>query len=99
MSTTVEVFSISRLLVYPSQKFLFLRRIVAVAARFDFSLASKWWHLVQNSHRILHFGAERRIVLFGGIRDVIATRRSGYAVNGDNGSARLLLPGGVRRWS
>lgn len=90
--------SMRRLLVHTSQKFLFLTRIVAVAARFDFPLASKWWHLVQCSHRILHFGADRRIVLRGEVRDVIATRRSGYPVNGNHGSAQLLLPGGVRHW-
>jgi hypothetical protein len=71
---------------------------VTVAARFDFPLARKGWHLPQFSHRMLHFGAERRIVLFAALRDAIATRRSGSPVNGNNGSARLLLPDGVRHW-
>ena len=69
---------------------------MAIAARFDFTLARKGWHLPQFSHRMLHFGAERRPVLFAGVRDVIATRRSGHPVTGNNGGARLLLPAGVR---
>jgi hypothetical protein len=67
-------------LVQTSQKLILLRRKVTVAACFDFPLTSERWHLAQSAHRILHCGAERRIVLLVPFCDLIITRRRGDSI-------------------
>lgn len=48
--------------VHRFEKFLLLGREVAIAPRFNFALAGKWWHLVQGSHGVQDFRADRNML-------------------------------------
>lgn len=103
----IKVCRIGRLLVHASQKFLFLRRKMAVAPCFDFPLAGKRRHLAQSTHRALHLRPNRlmhrRILLCGRMRHPVAARCSCYPVDRNNRRTRVLLArvsrGGTVIWS